>query len=85
MRKRHVENNLPRIIVGVVVRGSDVLLVRRRASEQSLRWQFPGGQLEPGEAPGGAVEREVCEETGVVCTASRRLGSRLHPVRVGRS
>ncbi|SRR6266536_3363479 len=75
-----MKDDLSRIVVGIVVRKTDVLLVRRRASEESLRWQFPGGEIEPGETPTAALEREVNEETGIVCTAFRCLGSRMHPV-----
>ena len=43
------------------------LLAARRRSPVSLagRWEFPGGKVEPGEAPEDAVHREIREELGV--------------------
>ena len=46
---------------GLVVRGSEVLLIEPRAG----RWQLPKGHVEPGEAPEQTAVREVREETGV--------------------
>lgn len=42
-----------------------VLLVHHRASGL---WQFPGGHVDPDEAPDEAAAREVLEETGVSAT-----------------
>ncbi|MEU8585974.1 NUDIX domain-containing protein [Streptomyces sp. NPDC048664] len=36
-------------------------------------WEFPGGVVEPGEAPAGAGVREVAEETGIVLESTPRL------------
>lgn len=43
------------------------LLAARRSAPVSLagRWEFPGGKVEPGEAPEAAVHREIREELGV--------------------
>lgn len=34
-------------------------------------WDFPGGQMEPGETPLETLEREVCEEIGVSIDSSK--------------
>lgn len=52
--------------VGVVVlRGDEVLLVRRGTAPRLGQWSLPGGRIEWGEAAEAAALRELKEETGV--------------------
>lgn len=67
------------IAVALVIRGTDVLMVRRRDSAE-LQWQFPAGEIEPGETPMEAATREVLEETRVDCESIRVVGERTHPI-----
>jgi 8-oxo-dGTP diphosphatase len=66
------------IAAAVIVRDGQLLLVRRRVAEGSLSWQFPAGQIEPGESPEDAAVRDTFEETGLVIAARRIIG-RIHP------
>ncbi len=54
------------IAIAVAVRRGRIL-VARRAPHAHLggTWEFPGGKLEPGEAPEDAARRELREETGL--------------------
>jgi len=56
----------PVVGVGVIVlRGNDVLLVRRGAPPLKNQWSIPGGKQERGETVRDAAHREIREETGV--------------------
>jgi 8-oxo-dGTP diphosphatase len=52
-------------VAGVVVRGGDVLLIRRGREPMLGAWSLPGGLLEVGETITEGIVREVFEETGV--------------------
>lgn len=56
----------PIVGVGVVVlRGDDVLLIKRAKPPVSDNWSIPGGAQEIGETVREAARREVAEETGI--------------------
>ncbi|MBB5939469.1 NUDIX hydrolase [Streptomyces zagrosensis] len=69
----------PGIAAAIVVHESRVLMVRRRVSEGQLSWQFPAGEVEPGEAREDAAVRETKEETGLDVASVKLLGERVHP------
>ena len=69
----------PAIAAAVIVQDGQVLMVRRRVKEGQLSWQFPAGQVEPGESGDQAAVREANEETGLTVRASADLGERVHP------
>lgn len=63
----------------VVIRGSDVLLVRQhRLFLPDLSWEIPGGRFNAGETPEEAAVRECLEETGLRFTDLRPLLT-FHP------
>ncbi len=57
--------------ISVVLRGEDVLLVRRANPPDAGYWGFPGGKIEAGESINAAAERELFEETTVRAQARR--------------
>ena len=62
------------VVAAVVWRGGKILIDRR--AEKGLlggMWEFPGGKIEPGETPEGALKREVAEELGIGVEVGKRL------------
>jgi 8-oxo-dGTP diphosphatase len=62
------------VVAGILSRDGKVLICRRRADQpHALKWEFPGGKLEPGESPEAALIRELREELGVEAAPGREL------------
>lgn len=61
-------NNLKRtirVVGAAIVDNGRVLVARRPFSDKaykSLKWEFPGGKIEPGETEEAAIRREIREE-----------------------
>ncbi|MFG2766695.1 NUDIX hydrolase [Streptomyces rubiginosohelvolus] len=81
--KQQTTDERPGIAAAIVVHEGRVFMVRRRVSEGQLSWQFPAGEVEPGEEREAAAVRETREEAGLIVEAVKLLGERVHP-RTGR-
>jgi 8-oxo-dGTP diphosphatase len=54
------------VTAGIISDGGRVLACQRRAAERfGLKWEFPGGKVEPGESPEACLARELREELGI--------------------
>lgn len=62
-------------VLAVVIRGGEVLLVRRANPPDAGLWGFPGGKIEYGETIHQAASRELLEETGVRASAELAFAS----------
>ncbi len=67
------------IAVGVVWKGSRILITRRRP-EGLLGglWEFPGGKIKKGEAPPAACVREIKEEVNLLVETRERIARIRH-------
>jgi len=62
------------IAAGVIWRGDQVLICQRsQKTSYPLKWEFPGGKIEPGESPREALTRELVEELALDVTIDDEL------------
>jgi 8-oxo-dGTP diphosphatase len=54
-------------VVAAIIERAGLILIGQRQAEQShpLKWEFPGGKVEPGESPQQALARELEEELAI--------------------
>jgi 8-oxo-dGTP diphosphatase len=54
------------VVAAVIERAGRILIGQRRnIGQHPLKWEFPGGKVEPGETPEAAAIRELEEELGI--------------------
>ena len=64
--------------------GTEVLVCQRKADQpMSLKWEFPGGKIEPGETAEAALKRELNEELGITATIGPSVARIRHKYRNG--
>lgn len=62
------------VVAAVIEREGRLLICQRRKEDPfPLKWEFPGGKVEPGESPEEALKRELREELGVTLRRSREI------------
>lgn len=62
------------VVAALIERDGKTLICQRKAgTRHGLKWEFPGGKLEPGESPQIALARELEEELGIDAEVGREL------------
>lgn len=57
---------MKRVVAALIVKDGKFLVCQRtRHQTMPLKWEFPGGKIEPGEQPRDALHRELEEELGI--------------------
>lgn len=70
--RRHIH------VACAIIERNGLILAARRSEAMSLplRWEFPGGKIDPGETPEQCLRRELREELGIAIS----VGAALEPV-----
>jgi len=62
------------VVAAVIERDGRILIgQRKRTGQHPLKWEFPGGKVEPGESPEAAVVRELEEELAIRARVEREI------------
>lgn len=67
------------VVAALIVRGEEILCCQRTQYQAlPLKWEFPGGKIEPGEQPAEALQRELGEELGIEAVVGPQVAEILH-------
>lgn len=62
------------VVAAIIEREGRILICRRRPEQSHpLKWEFPGGKVEPGETPAQALQRELAEELDLRVAAGEEI------------
>jgi 8-oxo-dGTP diphosphatase len=62
------------VVAAVIERDGRILIAQRKSTGQhALKWEFPGGKVEPVEAPEAALVRELEEELAIRARVEREI------------
>jgi 8-oxo-dGTP diphosphatase len=70
---------MKQVVAALIVRENKILICQRtRHQTMPLKWEFPGGKIEPGEKPEEALRRELEEELGILATVGSKVATIAH-------
>jgi 8-oxo-dGTP diphosphatase len=75
------ESDVNHIHVACAIIERDGLILaaqRKEGMRLALKWEFPGGKIDPGENPEACLKRELIEEMGIQVSVDRQLDPVTH-------
>lgn len=70
---------MKRVVAALIVKDGKVLICQRTPEQtMPLKWEFPGGKIEPGEAEEAALRRELDEELGIAASIGPKITTIRH-------
>lgn len=68
-----------KVVAAIIVKNNRVLCTQRnRKATMGMKWEFPGGKIEPNESPEEALKREIKEELDCIITVKEWVATSLH-------
>ncbi|HYX53279.1 MAG TPA: (deoxy)nucleoside triphosphate pyrophosphohydrolase [Candidatus Limnocylindrales bacterium] len=73
------DQKLRQVVAALIMRQGEILVCQRTKHQtMPLKWEFPGGKIEPGEKPEDALHRELEEELGIRAKIGRHVETIRH-------
>jgi 8-oxo-dGTP diphosphatase len=67
------------VAAALIQQNGQILICQRRRSDRlALKWEFPGGKVQPGESAAEALVRELAEELGVTAAIGQEVYRTRH-------
>ncbi len=76
--------NIKQVVAALIIRDGKILICQRTADQaMPLKWEFPGGKVEPKEELKAALRRELEEELAIDATIGTKIAVIQHTYRSG--
>jgi 8-oxo-dGTP diphosphatase len=77
---------MKQVVAALIVRENKILICQRTEDQaMPLKWEFPGGKVEPDEDLKDALHRELDEELGIDAEIGRKIAAIQHTYANGAS